>query len=137
MRQVTWTKVYRFCAGHRLHDPSRDDAWNLRVFGKCSYPGGHGHNYVLELGVRGEPDPESGLVVRESAIDAIVEEVVLGRIDHRSLNHVLSKDFGPVPTTEVLALELWRAIEPRVPAPARLHRIGVSETAKNSFEYLG
>ena len=137
MKLVTWTKTYRFCAGHRLHNPARDDAWNRSTFGKCSYPGGHGHNYVLEVGVRGEPDPESGLVVREAAMDALIDDVVMARLDHRNLNDELSRDFGPAPTTEVLVLELWRSIADRVPAPARLHRIRVYETVKNIFEYRG
>lgn len=137
MKLVTWTKTYRFCAGHRLHNPARDDAWNRSAFGKCSYPGGHGHNYVLEVGVRGEPDPESGLVVREAAMDALIDEVVMARLDHRNLNDELSRDFGPAPTTEVLVLELWRSIADRIPAPATLHRIRVYETVKNIFEYRG
>ena len=137
MKTVVWTKVYRFCAGHRLHDPGRGDEWNRRVFGKCSYPGGHGHNYTLEVSVRGEPDAESGLVVREADMDAVIDDVVMKRLDHRNLNDVLSSDFGPAPTTEVLVLELWRSLDGRIPSPAELHRVRVSETAKNSFEYMG
>ena len=137
MKPVVWTKTYRFCAGHRLHDPSKSEEWNRSVFGKCSYPGGHGHNYVLELSVRGEPDPETGLVVREEEIDRVVEAEVMGKLDHRNLNEALSGDFGPAPTTEVLVLELWRAMEPRIRRPAALHRLKVHETTKNAFEYFG
>ena len=137
MKLVTWTKTYRFCAGHRLFDPARDERWNRQVFGKCSYPGGHGHNYVLEVSVRGEPDPETGQVIREETVDAMIDEVVMRRLDHRNLNDVLSRDFGPAPTTEVLVLELWRALEGRIPRGRKLHAIRVSETAKNSFEYYG
>lgn len=137
MKPVTWTKTYRFCAGHRLFDPDRDDAWNLSVFGKCSFPGGHGHNYALEVSIRGEPDPETGLVIREDVVDRIVEDEVMRRLDHRNLNDVISREFGPAPTTEVLVLDLWRAFQRRIPPGPRLHGIRVSETAKNFFEYFG
>lgn len=137
MKRVTWTKTYRFCAGHRLHRDDRDAEWNERIFGKCSYAGGHGHNYTVEISVRGEPDPETGRVVPEAAVDAAVEAEIMRKLDHRNLNDALTRDFGPAPTTEVLVLELWRALEPRVPGPAALHRIRVSETSKNVFEYLG
>ena len=137
MKAVTWTQTYRFCAGHRLYNPERDDRWNLAVFGKCSYPGGHGHNYTLELSVRGEPDPETGQVIGRGVLDALVEEEVLRKLDHRSLNDALSRRYGSAPTTEVLVLELWDALEGKVAAPAVLCRIKVSETAKNSFEYYG
>ena len=131
------TKAYHFNAGHRLFDPSRDDDWNLRVFGKCSYPGGHGHNYRLEVTVRGTPDATSGLLLREADLDLAVEAEVLEKIDHRNLNEVLSQDFGKTPTTEVLVLELWRAIEKRISPPAVLYRIKVAETEKNFFEFFG
>ncbi len=137
MKRVTWTQTYRFCAGHRLHDPHRDERWNLATFGKCSYPGGHGHNYTLELSVRGEPDPATGRVVDPRLIDAIVKQEVFHKLDHRSLNDALSTRYGPAPTTEVLVLELWDALQARIPRPAVLHRLKVSETARNSFEYHG
>ncbi len=137
MKVAYLTKAYQLNAGHRLFDPRHDAEWNTRVFGKCSYPGGHGHNYALEVTVRGCPDPTTGRVLREKDIDRAVEAEVMEKIDHRNLNDVLSKDFGPAPTTEVLILELWRALEKRIPPPARLHRLRVSETAKNSFEYFG
>lgn len=137
MKVVYLTKIYRFNAGHRLFDPSRDEAWNREVFGKCSLPGGHGHNYTLEVTVRGSPDPGTGMSVSLGAIDGAVEEVVLDRIDHRNLNDVLSKEHGPAPTTEVLILDLWPRLCSRIPPPARLHRLLIAETAKNSFEYFG
>jgi len=137
VKLVHLTRVYRFCAGHRLHRPDRSDEWNLHAFGKCSYPGGHGHNYTLEVTVRGEPDPATGLVLPGRTLDEAVAAEVFERIDHRSLNEVLSRDFGPTPTTEVLILELWRALEPRIPTPAKLHRLRIRETAKNTFECLG
>lgn len=136
MKKVYLTRVYRFNAGHRLHDPSREEEWNRTVFGKCSLPGGHGHNYTLEVTVAGAPDPETGFVCDLSILDSAVQKEVLEKLDHRNLNDILSKDFGPAPTTEVLILELWRSLEPHLGAPARLHALRVSETAKNFFELL-
>jgi 6-pyruvoyltetrahydropterin/6-carboxytetrahydropterin synthase len=131
------TKTYRFNAGHRLHNAARDDAWNLRTFGKCSYPGGHGHNYTLEVTVRGAPDRDTGRVAREEDLDAAVAAEVMEKLDHRNLNEVLPSEVGPAPTTEVLVAELWKMLGARIPGPATLHRLKVSETSKNSFEYFG
>ncbi len=137
MKVVYLTRTYRFNAGHRLFDPGRDEAWNREVFGKCSLPGGHGHNYTLEVTVRGSPDPETGQILKLEALDAAVAAVVHDRIDHRNLNEVLSKTHGPAPTTEVLILELWPLLDRLIPAPVSLHRLIVAETTKNTFEYHG
>ena len=134
---VYLTRTYRFCAGHRLHDPARDEEWNERVFGKCSRPGGHGHNYTLEVTVSGTPDAATGWVVRLDRLDEVVERQALDRLDHHNLNDVLPSRFGPAPTTEVLAIELWDLLAPHIPAPARLHRLEVRETEKNTFDYYG
>ncbi len=137
MKMAYLTKVYRFNAGHRLFDPAQSEAWNREVFGKCSLPGGHGHNYTLEVTVKGSPNPATGMLVTLESIDVAVEEVVFQRIDHRSLNDLLSKKHGPAPTTEVLILDLWPDLEARIPPPAKLHRLLIAETSKNSFEYFG
>jgi 6-pyruvoyltetrahydropterin/6-carboxytetrahydropterin synthase len=134
---VYLTRAYDFCAGHRLFDPQRDAEWNRRVFGKCSFEGGHGHNYRLEVTVRGEPDRDSGWVVPAAALDALVERHVLERIDHRELKQVIPLRFGPAPTTEVLLIEIWEMLAGHIPPPARLWRVRLGETAKNTFEYYG
>lgn len=136
-RRVDLTRVYRFNAGHRLFHPDRDEGWNLRVFGKCSYAGGHGHNYTLEVTVRGVPDRETGWVIPREVLDRDVAEHVIEPIDHRNLNDVLELLAGPAPTTEVLAVEVWRRLAPHIAAPATLHRLVISETSKNTFEYFG
>jgi hypothetical protein len=124
---VYLTKAYQFNAGHRLFDPRKDDAWNLQVFGKCSFAGGHGHNYRLEVSVRGEPHPESGLVVPGSVIDEAVQVAVMDRIDHRNLNRCPvervwadSHDGGPHPR----ALARHRAEDPAAGAAPPPHRVG-------------
>ncbi|HVR74940.1 MAG TPA: 6-carboxytetrahydropterin synthase [Planctomycetota bacterium] len=137
MKVVYLTRAYSMSAGHRLFDPRLDDDTNLELFGKCSLAGGHGHNYRIELTVKGTPDPETGRVATARDIDQVVEEEVFERLDHRSLNDVIPSEFGPAPTTEVLVLELWRALQPRIAPLAALHSLRVSETAKNTFEYFG
>ena len=134
MRVVELTRRYHFNAGHRLFHPDRDDDWNWRVFGKCSYASGHGHNYKLEVVVSGTPDPETGRVMRIEELDAIVDEHVIEPIDHRNLNDVLELTDGPAPTTEVLILEAWRRLVDDIAAPVVLETLGIRETEKNLFE---
>ncbi len=153
-RRVHITRVYRFNAGHRLYRADRDPGWNDETFGKCSYPGGHGHNYTLHLTVSGAPCPSTGWIVDPAALDALVEREVMEWIDHRNLNEVLALDVAPVPTTEVLVVEIWERLADCIPAlgrdvasladegaphdaGARLERLKLSETAKNTFEYAG
>ena len=134
---VQLTRVYRFSAGHRLFHPGRSDDWNWSTFGKCSYAEGHGHNYTLEVSVEGVPDPESGMAISLDIVDRAVEREVMETIDHRNLNEALALEYGPVPTTEVLLLELWDRLEPWIERPARLCRLRIYETSKNTFEYFG
>lgn len=135
MRTVRLTRIYHLCAGHRLYHPGRDDEWNRRVFGKCSHPDGHGHNYRLEVTLEGTPDGETGRVYPVSTLDERVEEAVLQPLDHHNLNSVLDLEDGPAPTTEVLLVEIWKRLAAAIKAPVRLQRLKLSETAKNSFEY--
>ena len=137
MKEVLLTRVYRFNAGHRLFRPDRDEAWNLRVYGKCSHPDGHGHNYTLEVTVAGEPDRDTGFVVRRAELDAQVGERVIEPLDHHDLNGRLELRCGPTPTTEVLAIGIWERLAPAIPPPARLAAVRVRETSKNSFEVRG
>lgn len=134
-RTVDVTRIYHFNAAHRLFQPSRDDAWNRRVFGKCSNPDGHGHNYLLEVTVRGTPDPETGMVYPIALLDRVVEEAVIEPFDHHHLNEVL--DGSAPPTSEVFVVEIWKRLEPAIGTCARLERLKLWETARNTFEYRG
>ena len=133
------TKRYRFSASHRLHSDQLSEQENKRLFGKCSNPFGHGHNYVLEVGVRGEADPLSGLLASREALDRLVERAVLRKVEHADLNHDVPEFNGVVPTTENLTLLIHRWLERAweeefAPGKARLARVRVEETARNSFE---
>jgi 6-pyruvoyltetrahydropterin/6-carboxytetrahydropterin synthase len=133
------TRIYEFSASHRLHSPRLPDEENVRVFGKCNNPAGHGHNYVLEITVRGAPGPD-GEVLPAAALDRIVAERVVDRWDHRHLN-VDVPEFADVnPTAEEIARIAWerlRAAVEAVRAGVRLHRIKLRETERNHVEYGG
>ena len=126
---------YRFSASHRLHTTHLTEEENNRVFGKCSNPYGHGHNYVLEVSLSGAVDPAMGMIANLSDLDAFVQRHVLEDFDHKSLNEDVSAFREKVPTTENLCIEIFRRLQsfPK----ARLERVRVEETAKNSFEYDG
>jgi 6-pyruvoyltetrahydropterin/6-carboxytetrahydropterin synthase len=131
------TRVYEFAASHRLHSPHLSDEENRELFGKCNYPHGHGHNYLLEVTVAGPTDPHSGRVIDPDVLDAIVLREIVDRYDHRHLNYDIPELEGLIPSTEVVTKAIWQRLHDQIPAPARLRRIVVRETARNFFEYQG
>ena len=133
--QIELGRRYRFAASHRLHSPHLSEEENCRVFGKCSHPYGHGHNYVLEVSLSGEIDPSTGMIANLADLDAFVERHVLEDFDHRSLNEDVAAFRDKVPTTENLCIEIFRRLE-RFPH-AKLERVRIQETGNNSFEYPG
>ncbi len=132
-------KRYPFSASHRLHSPELSDDENARVFGKCNNPFGHGHNYILEVAVRGLADAESGMVVSRKTLDSFVERHVISKLDHANLNCDVSELQGVVPTTENLALlvDNWlkQAWDDELGARGvKLARVRIEETPRNTFE---
>ncbi len=130
------TRQVHFNAGHRLFNPARSEAWNRRTFGPCSNPNGHGHNYVLEVTVRGRPDPETGYVVDLGELKRIVEAAVVVPCDHQNLNKDVDFLKGVIPTAENLAVAFWGRIAPRVRAGV-LYSVRLYETPRNFAEYRG
>src|SRR5579864_5084902 len=126
------TSRYRFSASHRLDTPALSPEENRKLYGKCNNPHGHGHDYVLEITVEGPVD-ENGQVVNRDAMDALVRERVLGRLDHKNLNADIPEFAGSVTTTENLATLVHGALAKGWTLPARLARVGIAETARNSF----
>ena len=133
---VTLTRAYEFAAAHRLHADGLSDAANRELFGKCNNAHGHGHNYVLEVTVGGEPDPHTGLLVDLGLLDRVVHEQVVDRYDHRHLNLDIEEFRELNPTSENLVKVVWRRLEPALPAGS-LRRVTVRETERNSFTYEG
>ena len=133
---VTVTRRLMFNAAHRVHNPALSDEENTRIFGKCNNPNWHGHNYTLDVSVRGSIDARTGYVLDLGVLKRLVEERAVNKIDHMNLN--LDVDFmhGVNPTSENIIVALWRELEPAI-HPARLVRLVLWETANNYVEYTG
>ncbi len=116
------------------------EAWsaeeNARVFGKCANRNGHGHNYTLEVTVAGEVDAVSGFVVDLKELKEVLEREVVSVYDHRHLNLEVPEFRRAVPTTENMAIAIWRRLEGKIPH-ARLHRVRVYEMADLFADYYG
>ena len=134
--QVTITRRLHFSAAHRVHNPALSDDENRRLFGKCNNPNWHGHNYILDVSVRGGLDEKTGYVVDLSRIKEIATAHVIDKVDHRNLN--LDVDFlkGTIPTTENFVVAIWRLLEPAL-KPATLVRLVLWETVNHYVEYDG
>lgn len=128
---IMLTRSYEFAASHRLHAPGLSDSENLELFGKCNNPQGHGHNYVLEVSVAGEPDPKTGWVCDLGELDRVVNSEVVDRYDHKSLNHDVLELAGLNPTSEVVAQVIFDRLKDRV--PAFLLEVKLWETARSAF----
>ena len=127
-----------FNAAHKLYNPAWSKEKNLEVFGKCSNPNWHGHNYTLFVTVRGEVDPSTGFLVNLKDLSALIETQVLEKLDHRNIN--LEVDFmaGKLASTENLAIGIWNQLQqPIVALGASLHCIRLYETENNFVEYFG
>jgi 6-pyruvoyltetrahydropterin/6-carboxytetrahydropterin synthase len=132
-------KRYAFSASHRLHSSQFSDEENARLFGKCNNPFGHGHNYVLEVSMCGEGDPDSGMLLSRAELDRLVRESVLDKVDHANLNTDVASMRGVVPTTENLALAIGSWLREACQTefqgrPVRLDRVRIEETPRNTFE---
>ncbi len=131
------TRQVHFNAAHRLHNPAKSLAWNRRQYGLCTNPHWHGHNYVLEVTVRGRPDPETGYIVDLGELKRILHRAVIEKCDHRNLNTEVDFLRGTIPSSENLVMAFWREIAPHLPAAATLHRVRLYETPRNFADFLG
>lgn len=130
------TRKCEFSASHYYHNPEFSPEENRRIFGKCNNPNGHGHNYTLEVTVKGEIDPKSGFVVDLKDLKEVLNREVLDVLDHRFLNKEVLEFATLIPTTENLAINIWQRLEPKMLA-AQLHRVRVYETADLFVDYYG
>lgn len=132
------TRREHFNAAHRLFRPEFSDDQNLQVFGKCSNPNWHGHNYTLFVTVSGEVDPSTGFLVNLKDLSTIIDQRVIEKLDHRNIN--LEVDFmaGKLASTENLAIGIWNELSgPITLMGASLHCIKLYETENNFVEYFG
>ena len=133
---VYLTKVYEFSAAHRLHSHALSDEKNQEIFGKCNNLAGHGHNYVLEVTVKGNVDARTGLVTGLNHLDEVVQKQVYARFDYKHLN-LDTPEFEILnPTSENFVKVLWDVLEPNL-QPVVLYRLRLRETPKNHFDYYG
>lgn len=136
MATVSITRLARFSAAHRLHNPALSDAENQTVFGKCNSPNYHGHNYTLEVTVAGEPDPRTGYVLDFGDLDRVVNRSCVDLLDHRNLDLDVPFLRGKLSTAENIVVACWAQLEPAL-RPARLVRLRLWETENNYVEYDG
>jgi 6-pyruvoyltetrahydropterin/6-carboxytetrahydropterin synthase len=136
MPMVTVTRRLRFNAAHRVHNAALSDEENTRLFGKCNNRNWHGHNYVLEVSLRGPIDSVTGYVIDLGRVRDIVEREVIEKTDHRNLNLEVDYLSGINPTSENIVVAMWRVLEPSL-RPAQLQRLRLWETENNYVEYDG
>ena len=133
------TRRYEFSASHRLHAPGLSQEQNRLLYGKCNNPFGHGHNYVLDVSVRGPVDERSGRAVDPADLDRLVRSRVLEAFDHKNLNEEVETFLRQVPTTENLGLLIherlkqgWSRVFPA--GWPELEKVRIAETERNIFE---
>jgi 6-pyruvoyltetrahydropterin/6-carboxytetrahydropterin synthase len=133
---VYLTRKAEFSASHLYHNPAFSAEENQRIFGKCNNPNGHGHNYVLEVTLKGEVDATTGFVVDLKKLKDLMHSEVLDGLDHRFLNKEIPEFFNLIPTTENIAIVCWQRLAPKLNA-AKLHRVRVYETPDLFADFYG
>jgi 6-pyruvoyltetrahydropterin/6-carboxytetrahydropterin synthase len=130
------TRRAEFAASHYYHNPKFSAEENRRIFGKCNNPHGHGHNYTVEVTVEGEVDPATGMVMDLKELKKILEKEVLDLMDHRFLNKEVPPFETKIPTTENIAIEIWKLLAPKLQI-GKLHRVRLYETPDLFVDYFG
>ena len=136
---VEITRREEFSASHRLHSPALSEEENREVYGLCNNLHGHGHNYELEVTVRGPVSAEHGMVMNLTDLMGILQEKILPAVDHKHLNHDVPFLADVIPTAENIAVRIWEQIEPELGRfeGCHLHRIRLFESRNNFVEYRG
>ena len=139
MPEVRVTRRLHFSAAHRLFRSDWSEARNVEVFGDCSHPNWHGHNYTLEITVEGEPDPKTGYVIDLGELKRIGERELVDHMDHKNLNLDVPFLRGTIPTAENIAVASWDRLEPSLQpySGCQLQRIRLYESRNNFVEYRG
>ena len=138
MSKVFVTRRECFNAAHRMFNPGWSDEKNEKVFGKCSNPNWHGHNYILFVTVKGELNKETGYVVNLKTLSKIIKKYIIDKIDHKNIN--LEVDFmtGILPSAENLAIAIWQELQPHIAElGVEAHCVKIVETENNFVEYFG
>jgi 6-pyruvoyltetrahydropterin/6-carboxytetrahydropterin synthase len=134
---VYLTRLEHFNAAHKLYNPVWSREKNEEVFGKCANENWHGHNYELFVTVKGTPDPDTGFLFDVKKLSNIIKQEVIEKLDHKNLNVDVDFMKGKMCSTENLAIEIWKKLEPEIPAPVKLHCVKLYETPRIYIEYFG
>jgi 6-pyruvoyltetrahydropterin/6-carboxytetrahydropterin synthase len=131
------TRKEHFNAAHQLWNPKISDEDNFTLFGKCANPNFHGHNFDLYVCVKGQPDPDTGLVMDLKKLKVIIREQVIDDLDHQNMNMDVPWLKDKMPSIENIAVAIWNRIAPHLPEGVALHKITLWETQNNFVEYFG
>lgn len=134
MLYVTRREV--FSASHRLYNNDLTTEENISLYDKCSNPYGHGHNFILEVVVCGEVDKKTGYVIDLKILKKIINELIISKVDHRSLNYEVDFLAGIIPTSENICVAIWNELQNKIPT-GKLYSVKLSETENNYVEYKG
>lgn len=135
-KKVYLTRRETFAAAHRLFNPELSDDENLKMFGKCSNPNWHGHNYTLEVTVAGEVSKATGFVIDIKKLKEIMHENVISKVDHKNLNIDTEFMKDLIPTSENITIAIWNQLADKI-LGGRLFSVKLYETENNYFEYKG
>ncbi len=125
-----------FSASHRIYNPELSDEENFKIYGKCSNPNGHGHNYTIEVTVAGEIDKDTGYLIDLSKLKKIIRENVINKLDHKNLNLDVEFLQNKIPTAENILIGIWNQLVDKIPN-GKLYSIKLYETENNYVEYRG
>lgn len=125
-----------FSASHRIYNPELSDEENYRLYGKCSNPNGHGHNYILEVTIAGEVNPKTGYLIDLKKLKSIIRENVIDLLDHKNLNLDVEFLKNKIPTSETIVSEIWKQLVDKIP-DGKLYSVKLYETENNYIEYRG
>ncbi len=129
------TKKYKFCAAHRYHHPEWTDEKNMTVFGDDWKI--HGHNYIVEISIKGPIQSETGFVVNLQKINTLVQENVINILDHSDIGNDIPWFRNKQPSSENLSVYIWELLEDKILKPAKLFRVKIRETPSIYSEYFG
>ena len=136
IKQILLTRNYKFCCSHRLHNSKLSKQQNQQLYQECNNRFGHGHDYVLEVTLKGEIEPLTGMSCDLVFLDRTVKREVVNRYDHKHLNYDVPDFKGVVPTAENILIVIWQRLTKKLPRD-RIYKLKLIETSNNYFEYYG
>ena len=131
------TRVEHFNAAHKLYNPAWSHDENEAIFGKCANENWHGHNYDLHVTIKGNPDRDTGFLFDAKKLGLIIKQFILDKLDHKNLNADVEFLKDKMCSTEIVAIEIWRQLQPHLPQSVQLHCIKLYETPRIYSEYFG